>query len=49
MYYYYQLRNCKQNIPKQLLKTIRNNLEEVLTSIIEDSLVNTYTADTWKN
>jgi len=47
--YYYQLRNSKRKISKEVSKTIKNNLKDILTAIIKDTLINMYPLKTWKN
>lgn len=47
--YYYQLQNSKRKISKEVSKKIKNNLKDILTAIIKDSLINMYPLKTWKN
>jgi len=47
--YYYQLRNSKKKTQKEISKTTKHNIENILTTIIKDNLIDIYPLDTWKN
>lgn len=47
--YYYQLKNSKQNDKNDVSKTTRDNLENILTSLIRDSLISIFSSNTWKH
>lgn len=46
--YYHQIKNSTKNIPNIISKKTKDSLEDILTDIIKDSLINIYPLNTWK-